>query len=367
MKRILLLIKGLGRGGAEQLLVNAAPYLDRQRFEYEVAYLLPWKDALVGELEQEDLEVTCLEGGRGLAWAGRLGDLIRRRGIDLLHTHSPYPAAVARGAFGRKECAVVHTEHNLWDRYHKATYWANLLTFRHNKHVFAVSDHVRSSIRYPRGLTGLKMPPLETLYHGPDPAAISQWASLNGARQELGIADNARVVGTVANFKSHKGYEYLIDAVAEVRRHVPDVRFVLVGRGPMEPEMRSRSARAGVENAVIFAGYREDAPRIVKSFDLFVLPSIHEGLSIALVEAMALGKPSVVTRAGGLPEVIEDGRQGFVVPPRDPHALAQRIVQVLDDPAMARRFGDAAIERAADFDIRNSVRRSEEVYESVLA
>mgnify|MGYP003498828473 CR=1 FL=1 len=100
--RVLLLIKGLGRGGAEQLLVNAVEHGDRSRFEYEVAYLLPWKDAFVPALRDLGASVTCLDGGRGVAWAGRLRALVRRRGIDLVHVHSPYVAAVVRSTPKRK-------------------------------------------------------------------------------------------------------------------------------------------------------------------------------------------------------------------------------------------------------------------------
>ena len=118
---------------------------------------------------------------------------------------------------------------------------------------------------------------------------------------------------------------------------------------------------------MILAGYRPDAPRVVTSFDVFTMSSIHEGLSIALVEALALGKPAVVTDAGGLSEVVEDGVQGYVVPPRDPSALAARVVSLLCSPYDRQRLGDAARVRARQFDIRSAVRRMEDVYAELLA
>ena len=113
---------------------------------------------------------------------------------------------------------------------------------------------------------------------------------------------------------------------------------------------------------MVFAGYREDALRIASTFDVFVLSSLHEGLSIALLEAMALGKPPVVTRVGGLPEVVEDGGTGSSFRPPTPAALADGIVRLLEDPATRSCLGEAARRRAADFDIRRAVRRMEEVY-----
>lgn len=367
MSRVLLLIKGLGRGGAEQLLVNAAPYVDAARFSYEVAYLLPWKDALVHDLEDAGMRVHCLNGARGVGWLARLGELLTQRRIDLVHVHSPYVAIGARLLLARRRRPrLVYTEHNPWERYHRATYLGNVLTYPRNDHVFAVSDQARRSIRYPRGLGRLRMPPVETLYHGSDPAAVARWGSGDGVREEFGISEDALVVGTVANFKAHKGYPTLLRAAVRVRDEVPDVRFVLVGQGPLEPEIRRLASELGLKDTVIFAGYREDVPRVAATFDAFVLASQHEGLSIALIEAMALGKPVVVTNAGGLAEVVEHQKEGLLVPAGDPVAVAQEIVALLSDSSLRHRLGAAARRRAADFDIRKAVRRIEEVYEALL-
>ena len=367
MRRVLVLIKGLGRGGAEQLLVSAAPHLDRSRFRYEVAYVLPWKDALVTELERQGLGVTCLGGGRAAAWLPRLRSLVRERDIDLVHAHLPYAAIGGRLALaGSGLPRLVYTEHNVWQSYKPPTYWANLLTFARTDYVFAVSDVVRTSIRYPRGLRWRDLPPLETLYHGLDRATIEQAPAPDGVREEFGIPAHAPVVGTVANFRHTKGHGYLLRAAALVRRTVPDVRFLLVGQGPLEAEVRRETQRLGLDGTVIFAGFREDVLRLTAAVDVFALSSLHEGLSIALMEAMALGKPPVVTRVGGLPELVEDRRHGLLVPPADPSALASSIVSVLQDPVLRARLGEAARVRAGDFDIRAAVRRMEEVYASLL-
>lgn len=364
-RKILILIKGLGRGGAEQLVVSAAPYFHGE-FDYEVAYLLPWKNALVKELEELGIRVTCLEGAsHGLGWLRRLRRLIREQGIDLVHSHSPV-AAIGTRISGVPGLRRVYTEHNVWERYHPVTYWANALTFPRSDHVFTVSDRVRASIKYPRPLRFLSMPDVETLYHGLDPQAAARWAGADGVREELGIPEGAPIVGTVANFKHHKGYEDLLRAAALVRGQVPDVRFVLVGRGPLEGDLRRQTRDLGLEGTVVFAGFRKDAPRLAGAFDVFTLASVYEGLSIALIEAMAMGTPGVVTNVGGLPEVLEEGKQGFLVPPRDPRALAHGITTLLRDASLRERFGIEARRRAAAFDIRDAVARMEQVYEELL-
>lgn len=363
MHRVLYLLKGLGRGGAEQIVVGTARHLDRTRFEPEVAYLLPWKDALVGELEAAEAAVHCLQGARGMGWIGRLARLIEDRKIDLVHVHSPLPAVGARLGLRRRP-PLVYTEHNVWERYHPATRWANRLSYRRNDHVFTVSDEVRLSLRRP-GLRGRRMPPVETLYHGPDPVALAGVSADDGVRDELGIRRDAPIVGTVANFKPHKGHVHLLDAAALVQREIPEVRFVLVGHGPLQADLQRQADRLGLDGAVVFTGFREDAVRLAAAFDVFVLASLHEGLPIALIEAMSLGTPAVVTAVGGSPEVVDHGRQGLVVPPASPEALADGILALLRDDALRDRMGTQARRRAADFDIRSAVERMQIVYEGL--
>jgi glycosyltransferase involved in cell wall biosynthesis len=362
---VLIVIKGLGRGGAEQLLLSGVPYLDTGRYRYQFAYLLPWKDSLVPELTGAGFAVHCLDGARGVGWAGRLRSLIRREGVGLVHVHSPVAAAGARAVAGRGT-RVVYTEHNLWDRYHPATRAANLVTFPRNDHVFAVSETVRTSIRYPGPLRRLPMPPVETLHHGLDPAALATPAD-DGVRAELGIPEDAPVVGTVANFKAAKDHATLLRAAVQVRQAVPSVRFVLVGQGPLEAETRRLAGQLGLDETVVFAGFRTDAARLMDAFDAFALSSTYEGLPIALIEAMAAGCPAVATRVGGVPEVVADGVHGVLVPPRDPAALAAGLVRLLGDHSLRSGMGAAAAGRARDFDIRKAVRRMEQVYAQLLA
>jgi glycosyltransferase involved in cell wall biosynthesis len=363
---VLILIKGLGRGGAEQILASAAPHLDTTRFEYRAAYLLPWKDSLVKDLDDAGVRTVCLGDPPRISWPARLHRLITEERIDIVHAHSPVPASIARLLLVRRGIKMVYTEHNVWERYHPLTRSANASTFGLNDHVFAVSDHVRDSVRYPSALSRLPMPVVETLYHGIDPDSIDLWTTRNGVRDELGIAEDTPVVGTVANFKTHKRLDLMLRAADLVRRDIPDVRFVFVGKGPTEAEVHQMARALHLDQTVLFAGFREDAPRVVTSFDIFALSSEYEGLSIAVIEALALGKPVVVTSVGGLPEVIRDGVEGSVVPPGDHRALAARIVQLLRDPKLRDRMGAAGRVRAEAFDIRRSVSRMESVYEELL-
>lgn len=360
MRRVLLLVKSLEPGGAQRLLADSVRHADRASFDYEVAYLLARRDGLVPELKAAGVPVHVLHGERGTGWLLRLRKLAESRAIDLLHAHSPYVAVGARLALRRRP--LVYTEHNVWPAYYPLTRMVNWLTFSRNAHVFAVSDAVRQSIRRPPLRT---LPPVETLYHG----VAWPGANLPGAPplwRELGLPHGAPVVASVASFRPEKGHAHLIDAAALVRRELPDVRFVLVGDGPTERDARRRVKRLGLETTVLFTGRRDDAAQLGGACDVFTLASLHEGLPLALLEAMAAGRPAVVTRAGGMPEVVRHGRDGLVVAPGQPAELAEALLALLGDRARRDRLGRAAADRVRDFDMARAVRRIEAVYSELL-
>ena len=258
MRRVLVLIKGLGRGGAEQLLLSAAPHWDRTRFDYEVAYLLEEKDALVAPLQEEGVGVRRVAGSGFASWMAGMRRLIAETRPDLVHVHLPYAAMVARAASPtRRGPRIVYTEHGPWDHYQRPTYWGNAATYWRNDHVFAVSEGVRRSIRYPAGLRMLRMPRVETLHHGLDTRRLV--TSSNGVREELGIRQDAPLVGMVANFRAQKRHDLVLQAAANVKQRIPEARFLLVGTGPLEADMKRLAAQLDLGESVIFAGFREDA------------------------------------------------------------------------------------------------------------
>jgi glycosyltransferase involved in cell wall biosynthesis len=236
---------------------------------------------------------------------------------------------------------------------------ANRATYRRNAAVIAVSDGVAASIR--------SSVPVDVVVHGTDPRLVVRGeAARAAARTELDLPGEALVIGTVGNFTAKKDHATLLRAVALLRRAMPDVRLAVVGQGPLQRELRGRCRELGLEDSVVFTGYRDDATTLMGAFDVFALSSVYEGLSIALLEAMALARPVVVTRVGGNPEVVDDGKDGVLVPPGDPPRMAEALGRLLADRELRRRLGEAARRRAAGFDIRTAVRRMEEVYGELL-
>jgi glycosyltransferase involved in cell wall biosynthesis len=355
-----MLTKGLGRGGSERLLAGTVARLDPARFRVHVAYLLPWKDALVDEVAASGAAVHCLDAPRptSVAWLARLRRLVRANDIRLVHTHMPAPAAAARLALPGRSPAFVHTEHNLWGRYRRPTRWANRLTWGRNAAAVAVSDAVAASVRARR-------PRPEVVLHGlGDAAAALPRAEACAA---LGLAPDGLVVGTVGNLTAKKDHATLLDAMTRLAGEWPGARLVVVGAGPLEPALRDHVARAGLRDRVVLAGSRGDVTAILGAFDVFALSSRVEGLPIALLEAMAARRACVVTAVGGIPEVVTDGVDALLVPPGDPDALAAAVSKLLGDADRRADLGERAAARAANFDMEATTRRLEVIYEHAVA
>lgn len=359
--RVLWLTKGLGWGGAERLLAACARHASRARWEIEVAYVLPWKSGLVPEIESLGIPVHCLGRERPKGpWPVRLRRLIAERDYAIVHTHAPVPAVAARLLAGGR-ARLVHTEHNMWPRYRPTTRWANALTYRRNDAVIAVSKAVAGTIRPPG--RGIRVP-LTVVIHGiehPVPAL-----SRRAARSRLGVPEDGLVVGTVGNLTPKKDHRTLLDAVA-VLPEASRPTLVIVGTGPMDRDLRAHARSLGLADSVIFAGLRQDVTEILPAFDVFALSSRHEGLPLALVEAMAAGVPVVATEVGGIPEIVTDGVEGILVRPGAPQALAVALAGLLADGQLRGRLAATGRERALTLDIATAQRQIEDVYTAVLA
>ncbi|SMC17676.1 Glycosyltransferase involved in cell wall bisynthesis [Desulfacinum hydrothermale DSM 13146] len=157
--------------------------------------------------------------------------------------------------------------------------------------------------------------------------------------QEAGLPQDSRLIGTIAQLIPRKGHVFLLRAAQSVVRIHPEARFCLFGRGPMIHDLKELAARLGISENMRFFGFREDLPRILPNLDMVVHPATMEGLGVCLLEASAAGIPIVASPAGGIPEIVQDGRNGFLVDPKDLEALSEKIVWILEHPLDAQRMG----------------------------
>lgn len=366
--RCLWLTKGLGRGGVERLLVDMYPLVDRSSFEVDVAYVLPWKDAHHGSLEALGAGVHCLGASNGLdlRWVPRLRRLLRSGGYQIVHTHAPLTSVAARSltAAAGNGTAIVHTEHNVWDRYRRPTRFLNALTYHRNDAAIAVSDAVASSIEPVR--PG-RAPTVETVHHGTvlDSITSSTGAERRRRREAIGVPAESFVVGKVANFTPKKNHANLIRALSE--GNAAKAQLVLIGMGPAQDDVERLVADLGMQERVTFLGTRDDVFDLLPLFDLFTLSSDFEGFPISLVEAMATGLPCVATTVGGIPEVLDDGVNGLLVPPGDSTALRMAIERIMSDDQLGAALGEKARSTAETLDLRHAVGRMEAIYQRVAS
>jgi glycosyltransferase involved in cell wall biosynthesis len=380
--RVLHLIESLGRGGAETVLAATLCEMDRDRHAATVAYLggaTDLRETIDGlGCEVIDLGLWRPDDPRGVAAVRRL---LAAHAVDLVHAHLFFPGLYAKLAGWWAGVPVVCSLHNLmyepeiridnprlapWKQ--AAQRIADRLTDRLARpQLVAVSEAVRESALARLGVEPARV---VTIPDGIDtkaftPASADERAA---ARRGLGLALDAEVVTIVGRLVALKGHASLLEAVGRLRATHPRVRLLVVGRGPLEADLRAHTARLGLTEVASFLGARGDVPRVLAASDVLAAPSLSEGFGLAVVEAMAAGVSCVAARTGGLAEIVEHDASGLLVPPRDALALADALGRLLGDAALRRRLGErgrAVVE--ARYDVRDTARRLDDLYAAVLA
>jgi glycosyltransferase involved in cell wall biosynthesis len=205
-----------------------------------------------------------------------------------------------------------------------------------------------------------------TVHEGIDVDHVAAAPPVN-VHEAFWLPHQAPVVGNVAALVPHKGQRYLVDAAHLVVQQVPDARFIVLGEGELREHLEKQVHEHHLEKHVMLPGFRTDVLGCIKGFDLFVMSSVTEGLGTSLLDAMACGRPIVATRAGGIPEIVEDGVNGALVAPRDAAALAAAIVRALKDEGWRRRTGEAGLARVRErFTVDRMVSETAAVYRRIV-
>ncbi|HWF49005.1 MAG TPA: glycosyltransferase [Solirubrobacteraceae bacterium] len=366
--RVLSLIdRASGQGGAERFAVGLATHLPRERFEAWICSSREPDGATAAAVAETGIPLVTL--GRRAKWDAHrmrgLAELLRRERFDVLHAHK-FGSNLWGTVIGRacRVPVVIAHEHTWTYEGDPLRIWLDgNVTGRLATRYVAVSAADRERMVRIEGVNPDKVTVIPATVHIPSLAG----PGAGDVRAELGLALDTPVIAIVAVLRPQKALTVLLEAHALVLDRIPGAHLVIAGDGRCRQELEQRSRELGLDGKVHFLGRRSDVDAILAAADVAALSSDFEGTPLFIAECMANHTPVVATAVGGVPEVIEDGRTGLLVPPRDPAALADGLTRLLADPSERRRIADEAYRRSDRFTLDAVAARFGELYETLAA
>jgi glycosyltransferase involved in cell wall biosynthesis len=365
--KLLFLVVGLGVGGTESHLLDLASRINRKKFDVVVVSLKP-DGSLVSELRSRGVRVISLngKGKMDIRVLFRLREILQAERPDVVQSFLFWANVAARLVRqADKKVCVVSAYHDQVAQEGWLNRLVDRLTMRWTNRMVCCSYAVRRSVK---SRIGGREEQFVVIPFGVEAGRFRGVAAL--LRNELGLQEGLPVIGTVCRLvEPKKGLRFLLEAVAQLEKEVDGTicQVLIVGEGPSEERLRVMAQQLGIASRVIFAGVRRDIPQLLPLLDAFVLPSLYEGFGIALLEAMAAGRPVVATTVGGIPEFVTHGETGILVEPGNVAVLARAIRTVLANPDQARQMGLRGQRHVQEkFEIDTVVRQHEEVYEACL-
>jgi len=369
--RIMEMIDKPSLGGGQTAVLLLAENLDRGRFEVIISS--GGDGPLAEEARQKGISYVPVSLGKRLSLGPirEISGALEENKIDILHTHGGIAGLYGRSAAGRARTpAVVHTLHGIHYLHYRNPFlrWLYVLLERKysrltDRLILVCQSDLQRARRY-------RLAPEEkmaVILNGRDLRPELGTAEIVRRRAELGWPAGRPVVGTVSRLHRQKGVIDLLRASPKILGAFPEVKIAVVGEGPQSRRLRRKTQRLDLEGRFLCLGDRKDAAAVMSLFDIFVLPSLWEGLPFVLVEAAALGKPIVATAVDGVPEILEDKKTGLLVRPGDPSALAAAVIELLKDKDKARRLGESARTLVAPrFPVRRMIEQHQNLYLDVL-
>lgn len=362
---ILHLSSTSGPGGAEMLVSHIASGLDQKRFKSIIGLFdLGW---LKDRCETLGLPtfVVPMEGQWDFRWIVRFCRIVRQQNVSLIHAHEF--RANAFGALVAKLCGIplVGTVHG---KSYYPDHAKRRMAYRwvsRSARMVAVSHDLR---RFLEERIGIAHDRITVIHNGVDMIQQGSLDQVRRLRSEFGFGEDEYVIGIVGSLYPVKGHADLFHALRTVLARHPKTRLLVIGQGDSEQILKKRVSDLGIERAVSFLGLRNDVPRVLPLLDLFVLPSLSEGLSVALLEAMSAGVPVIASKVGGNPEIVVDRVTGYLVPPERSEELASRIIELMSNRESTRLLGQRGREWVArEFTAARMLERYQDLYHSCLS
>jgi glycosyltransferase involved in cell wall biosynthesis len=361
-------------GGAQEHLFNLVTRIDRERYDVSIVSLTA--GSAIRRLERTGIPVCVIEEPDDEAAIQAVATHLAAVGADVVHAHMYRAEVVATQAawrlagLGRRRPYIVSTVHSSRIRSDEDRALLRRLTPKIDQ-LIAVSKAIVRKIE-DEGRVGA---PVTLIYNGVDLQRYVDQEACCTLHEEYKIPDGAPIVGVVARLEPEKGHPTLLEAWPRVLERVPNAHLLIVGEGSRREALESQALDLGlmqqaaspIPNSVTFAGRRDDIPAVTAALDIAVLPSYREAQGLSILEAMALSRPVVASNVGGIPEMIENGETGLLVPPHDAHALGDAIARLLTDhpyaDTLARAGHDLVYER---FCVELMVRAVETIYDESI-
>lgn len=365
-KNVLHLIESSEPGGAETVLSDVARSLDKDRFRSRVCVLEDgWlTDHLVRLGIPFDIVVNTRPYDPG--FLRKLVRLIKREKIDVMHSHEFMMTVY--GAFASKLTGVplVGTVHGkLYYPDSKRRIHLFKLALFLMKKLIAVSEDLRKFLVDELGFSSRKV---VTLYNGIDLDRFRANMTKAEARASFSIPPDCPVAVTAGSLFKVKGLEYMLEAADELRKRYPDFILVIAGDGDQGISLKEKAQALGLGDTVRFLGFCDDIPTLLSAGDLYVCSSVSEGLSLSILEAMAMARPVVATDVGGNPELVIPGENGLLVSPREPSDIAQKASDLLDRPDLREKYGESGRKMVETrFSLRTMVQAYQSLYDEVTS
>ena len=350
-------------GGAQEHVFNLVKRLDRDFYEVTVVSLSP--GSAVRKLQRHGIDTVVIDEPDDAIATGILAAYLADTRADVVHNHMyraeivGTKAAIALGEAGHRRPWVMSTVHSS-----RVRSWEDQEELRRLTpaidHLVVVSNAIDDKV-VSEGRTAA---PRSLIYNGVDLDRYDHQEPCCTLREEYGMEPDAPIVGVVGRLELEKGHPTLLEAWPLVLAEQPGAYLMIVGEGSRLDALRAITREKGIERHVIFTGRRDDIPAITAAFDVAVLPSYREAQGLTILEAMAQSRPVVASRVGGIPEMVEDGVTGLLVPPHDPPALAAAIVRLLSDHQLADMVARAGHDLVHDrFCIQLMVNAVQELYD----
>jgi len=373
---ILYVIDNIEFGGGERVFSQIIRGLDKERFGVFVA------SNPGGIFEEKLTEVgikidpVCMTNRYNLGIISRLKKIIKTKDVRIVHSQGGRADFFARTAARISHAPIIISSIAMMVEGYDVSILRKSLYVLMDRHTERWVDRfiILSEASRRTLIERHKIPPekivkihngIEIEEYHPDIKEVKNKKS--ELRRELGLKSDVPVIGAIGRLVWQKGFEYLIQAIPQVIQAFPEAKFLIVGEGPLRRGLEELSERQKIEDNIIFTGFRSDIKDILATIELLAMPSLLEGLPLVLLEGMAMAKPIVATRIDGITEVLENGETGLLVPAKNPHDLAEAIIEILKNKTKADLLGQNARKIVEEkFSVKRMVEQTELVYEKLL-